>query len=192
MSRLEASIAALDALHAEDPATVELDGEVVAAELDYARRMSAALRRVIDAPSEALELAVRAQHLQRWRLPRDEFPKTRPGYHAWRTAQAKAHAALAVETLRPLGWDEATLERVASLVRKQKRAIDPEAQALEDAACLVFLETQLAAFADGRDEAQVVDILRKTWKKMGPRGRDAALALELPGDARALVERALS
>ncbi|MCB9597927.1 MAG: DUF4202 domain-containing protein [Sandaracinaceae bacterium] len=192
MSSLEAALSAIDALHAEDPDTVEVDGVVVAAELDYARRMTDALERVIDAPSDALRIAVRAQHLQRWRLARAAFPSTRPGYHAWRTAQGKAHAELAVETLRPLGFDEALLDRVASLVRKRGRATDPEAQALEDAACVVFLETRLEAFAAERDDDQVIEVLQKTWAKMGPRGREAALAIELSASARALVERALA
>ncbi|MCA9604781.1 MAG: DUF4202 domain-containing protein, partial [Myxococcales bacterium] len=135
MSRLEAAIAAIDALHADDPEHVEVGGASVPAELDYARRMSAALERVIDDPSDALRLAVRAQHLQRWRIPRADYPMTAPGYHAWRTAQSRAHAELAVETLRPLGFDEETLGRVSALVQKKRRTTDPEAQALEDAAC---------------------------------------------------------
>lgn len=192
MSRLEAAIAAIDALHADDPERVEVDGEVVPAELDYARRMSAALDRVIEAPTEALRLAVRAQHLQRWRIRRGDYPMTKPGYHAWRTAQSRAHAALAVETLRAHGFDEQTLERVSSLVQKKRRATDPEAQALEDAACLVFLETQLEAFAAGRDRAHVIDVLQKTWAKMSFRGQAAAMALPLAPDARALVEEALA
>ncbi|MBX3275714.1 MAG: DUF4202 domain-containing protein [Sandaracinaceae bacterium] len=192
MSRLEAALAALDAIHAEDPERVEVEGARVPAELDYARRMSAAIERVIDAPSDALRLAARAQHLARWRLARADYPATRAGYLAWRSAQGKAHAALAVATLRPLGVDEATLERVASLVQKKGRARDPEAQALEDAACLVFLDTGLAAFARGKDEGKVIDIVQKTWAKMSERGRAEALALSLAPEARAIVERALS
>ena len=192
MSRLDDALAALDALHAEDPESIELDGHAVPAELDYARRMSAALRQVADAPSDALQLAVRAQHLQRWKIPRDAYPRTKPGYHAWRNAQKKAHAELAVATLRPHGFDDATLDRVAALVRKRNLASDPETQALEDAACLVFLQTKLSEFAAGRDEGELVDILQKTWKKMSERGRAAALALPLDETAQALVRKALS
>ncbi len=191
MSRLEAALAAIDALHAEDPVAVDVDGAPVPAELDHARRMSAALERVCDAPSELLRLAVRAQHLQRWRIARAEYPMTRAGYLAWRAAQAKAHAELAVQTVRALGYDDEELARLSALVQKKRRATDPDAQALEDAACLVFLDAQLAEFARGRDAAQVVDILQKTWTKMSPRGRAAALALPLAPTARALVERAL-
>ena len=192
MSRLDDALAALDALHAEDPESIELEGQAVPAELDYARRMSAALRQVADAPSDALQLAVRAQHLQRWKIPRDAYPRTKPGYHAWRNAQKKAHAELAVATLRPHGFDDATLDRVAALVRKRNLASDPETQALEDAACLVFLQTKLSEFAAGRDEGELVDILQKTWKKMSERGRAAALALPLDETAQALVRKALS
>jgi len=192
VSRLDDALAALDALHAEDPESIELEGQAVPAELDYARRMSAALRQVADAPSDALQLAVRAQHLQRWKIPRDAYPRTKPGYHAWRNAQKKAHAELAVATLRPHGFDDATLDRVAALVRKRNLASDPETQALEDAACLVFLQTKLSEFAAGRDEGELVDILQKTWKKMSERGRAAALALPLDETAQALVRKALS
>lgn len=186
--RFEAALAAIDALHAEDPERV--DG--VPAELRYARRMSAALEELAPDASEALRLAVRAQHLQRWRIPRSDYPEGKAGYHQWRTAQSKAHAELAAAAVRDAGYDEATAERVARLVRKKDLKRDPEAQALEDAACLVFLEHELASFARQRDEAHVIRILQKTWRKMGERGRALALELPLSADARALVERALA
>ncbi|HJL15599.1 MAG TPA: DUF4202 domain-containing protein [Sandaracinaceae bacterium LLY-WYZ-13_1] len=186
--RFEAALAAIDALHAEDPARE--GGEP--AELVYARRMSDALAKLVDEPSDALRLAVRAQHLQRWRIPRSDYPDGKAGYHRWRTVQKKTHGELAAAAVRDAGYDEPTAERVATLVRKKGLKADPEAQALEDAACLVFLEHGLGDFAEGRDAAQLVDILRKTWAKMSERGRTLALALPLDERARALVERALS
>ena len=185
--RFERALAAIDAMHAEDPLS---DGDVPA-ELAYARRMTAALERLRPDAPEALRLAVRAQHLQRWRLPRSAYPAGKAGYHAWRTAQLKQHAELAAAAARDAGYDEATAERVARLVRKKDLARDPDAQALEDAACLVFLERELHPFAEGRDEAQLVDILKKTWRKMSPRARELALALPLDDAARRWVERAV-
>lgn len=190
-------MAALDALHAEDPAKVELDGDSVAEELLYARRMSDALARLVSAPSEALELAVRAQHLCRWRLPRASYPEGRAGYHAWRRESARQHAALAASTLSEAGYDPPTITRVMDLIEKKDRARDPEAQALEDAACLVFLEHHLDAFAasqraEGKDEAQLAEIVKKTWRKMSPRARELALELPLSARTRATVERALA
>ena len=66
-------------------------------------------------------------------------------------------------------------------------------QALEDAACLVFLENEISAFAAQHAEyprEKFVDILRKTWRKMSPAARDAALALELPPAIAELVRDA--
>ena len=190
-------MAALDALHAEDPAKVELDGDSVAEELLYARRMSDALACLVSATSEALELAVRAQHLCRWRLPRASYPEGRAGYHAWRRESARQHAALAASTLSEAGYDPPTITRVMDLIEKKDRARDPEAQALEDAACLVFLEHHLDAFAasqraEGKDEAQLAEIVKKTWRKMSPRARELALELPLSVGTRAIVERALA
>ena len=71
---------------------------------------------------------------------------------------------------------------------------DPEMQLLEDVICVVFLEFYFAdfAFQHEHEEAKVIDILRKTWKKMTPRGRDAALTLPLNESARRLVAKALA
>jgi hypothetical protein len=104
----------------------------------------------------------------------------------------KFHAEEVSRILREAGYDEAVVARVASLVRKERIKSDPEAQALEDVICLVFLENYFAEFAAGHDEEKVVGILRKTWKKMSPRGQGEALKLEMPAEARRLVERALS
>jgi hypothetical protein len=190
-ARFESALGAIDALHAQDPQHDEREGVRTPAELAYARRMSAALARLVESPSEALGLAVRAQHLCRWRLPRRDYPEGRAGYLRWRTEQARQHAALASEALRSAGYDDAFVARVGALVRKRDLARDPEAQALEDAACLVFLEHELDAFARDRDEGHVVAILRKSWAKMSPRGRAAALELRLTERGRALVARAL-
>jgi hypothetical protein len=81
--------------------------------------------------------------------------------------------------------------RVGSLIRKERFKLDPEAQLLEDVACLVFLENYLADFTRGHDEAQVVEIVRKTWNKMSERGHAAALVLPLSRAARTLIEKAL-
>ena len=69
-----------------------------------------------------------------------------------------------------------------------------DAQALEDAACLVFLENEIGAFAAQHAEyprEKFVDILRKTWRKMSPAAQQAALGLELPPVIAALVREAL-
>ena len=181
----------LEALHRQDPRR-EAGGEPHA--VVYHRRMAAWLAKLEPAASEELRLAVRAQHVRRWTLPRADYPEGRHGYLAWRNACKRMHADVAGEVAAAAGYGEAAVARVRDMVQKRRLHADPEAQTLEDAACLVFLEGYLAAFAAEHrgDEAKLVDILRKTWAKMSPRGRDAALTLELPPAVRALVERALA
>jgi hypothetical protein len=116
----------------------------------------------------------------------------RIGYLKWRTTLYKFHADEAAGILRGVGYDEPTIARVASLVRKEQIKSDPDAQTLEDVICLVFLENYFAEFAAGHDEDKVINILRRTWKKMSERGRATALTLEIPAAAKRLVERALS
>ena len=190
--RFRAAIDRFDAANADDPNRVTVDGRDQPASLAVARRMSGWLGRLVPDASEALRLAVRCHHLRRWTFPRDAYPMTRSGYHQWRTAAARGHAEQAGAILREVGYDEATVARVGALVRKEGLRSDPETQALEDAACLVFLETGFAEFAERHDEAKIVGILQRTWRKMSPRGQAAALALQLPPGTGALVERALS
>jgi hypothetical protein len=189
--RFQAAIARFDAAHAEDPAREVVDGREVARELLYAEWMTVWLERLAPDASEALRLAVRAQHLRRWSLPRDRYPMDRRGYLRWRTEQAKNQAETAAAILREVGYDDETVRRVQALMRKQGLQTDPETQTLEDVACLVFLEHDLAAFARKQEEAKLIDILRKTWRKMSSRAHAVALALPLSPDHRALIEKAL-
>lgn len=123
---------------------------------------------------------------------------TRRGYLEWRRAQAAAHARTMDGILRAAGYDEATVARTGSILRKEGLAVDPEVQALEDAACLVFLERDLADFSERHDEEKILGILRKAWRKMSSAGQSEALRLVgglaegLPDAARALVAKALA
>jgi hypothetical protein len=193
-SRFEQAIERIDCANALDPNRTIFAGEEGPAELIYGRRMTAWLGRLDPAASEALQLAVRCQHLRRWDIPRSDYPMTRAGYHQWRTRLASYHAEHAAEILRTAGYDEATAGRVQSLVRKERLKTDPEAQMLEDVACLVFLELDYVEFAQKHDDPKVVDILRKTWKKMSEKGRAAAIELAgtLPEAQRSLIVRAIT
>jgi len=188
-ARFDQAIARIDAAHAEDP---EKDAAGEPRELVYARRMSAWLEKLAPDASEALRLATRCQHLRRWSIARNAYPEGKVGYLRWRKEESLAHAALAGEILGQAGYDAESVKRVQSLIKKERIKHDPEAQLLEDTACLVFLESEFAAFAPKHDEAKLVDILRKTWTKMSPEGREAALALELPPELRAIIGKALA
>jgi hypothetical protein len=195
--RFRAAIERFDAANAADP-NREPDpaGVEQPRELLYARRMSEMLERFAPEASEAVRLAVRCQHIGRWEIPRDAYPRTPEGYKAWRTRLMDFHADTAAAILREAGYEEEPIARVRSLLRKERLKRDPETQLLEDVVALVFLEHYLAGFVAGHpeyDEAKFADILRKTWLKMSPRGREAALAVaRIPDALRPAVERAVA
>jgi hypothetical protein len=191
-SRFDEAIARFDAAHAEDPARELVGAAEHPKELLYAQRMSAWLRSLAPDASEPLRLAVRCQHIRRWLIPRSAYPMDVEGYRKWRADETWSHAETAGRILVDAGYDEATIRRVQALVRKEKLKLDPEAQLLEDVTCLVFLENDLAAFARKHDDETLVRILRKTWKKMSPRGHTAALGMKLPAELRALVDKAVA
>jgi tRNAThr (cytosine32-N3)-methyltransferase len=160
-------------------------------ELAYADRLVAWVRRLVPEPNAALLLAARAQHLERWALPRDGHPPGRSGYLRWRTEVHRRQGQRVRELLSQAGIEGDAAERVATLVAKAAPRGDADAQALEDAACLVFLETELVPFLHEHPREKTVDVLRKTWRKMSPAGQEAARAIDLPADARDVVAEAL-
>lgn len=188
----ETTMTALDTLHSDDPRRVEVEGESVPLELWHARRMSAWLERLVEAPDELLQLAVRAQHLQRWQVPRSEYPEGRVGYLTWRRDQGRRAGETAAKVMEQAGYPSDDAERVAGLIRKQGLGRDPQTQAVEDCACLVFLENYFADFSQQVEHDHMVRIVQKTWKKMSPRAHELALGLPMAAEARALVEEALA
>jgi hypothetical protein len=190
--RFHLALARIDAENAQDPNIEIVDNVSHSKELIYSRRMSAWLDRLEPNASEALKLAARAQHIRRWEIPRSRYPMDRPGYHRWRTDLGKFHAQTAGRILAEVGYDDETIRRVQSLLRKERLKADPETQLLEDVICLVFLESYFAPFSERHDEAKLIGILRRTWAKMSPRGQEAALNLDLPAEKRRIIEKALS
>lgn len=156
--------------------------------------MSGWLLRLAPDASEALRLAARAQHIGRWKIPRDSYPEGRNGYLKWRADLARFHADTTGAILAEAGYESALIERVAALLQKRGLKRDAEVQALEDAACLVFLEHEFTGFSRKHEDEKVVDIIVKTLAKMSGRGRAEAAKLlpALPADRRALVERAMT
>jgi hypothetical protein len=144
--------------------------------------------------SDLLKIAARAQHLERWKIARADYPEGRKGYNDWRRACRVLHAERAGAIMREAGYDDAAIAHVGALLRKEQLKKDPESQALENVAAVVFLahyfDDFLAKYA-GYDDEKLVDILGKTLCKMSPKGHAAALALPLADRARALVEAAV-
>lgn len=187
MSSLNQVLDAIDAANSHDP-TLE-DGQPAA--LLYGRRMSKRLARFAPDASEPLQIASRGQHIERWSIPRSDFPMDKPGYFRWRNALKDIHAARLAAIMGAAGYGPEAIERAGQIVRKERLKQDAEAQTLEDVACLVFLEFYAAEFAGKHELEKCVDIVAKTWRKMSDQGHAAALALPLPDGVGAVVKRAL-
>ncbi|MCE9682438.1 DUF4202 domain-containing protein [Halomonas alkalisoli] len=186
------AMAALDALHAEDPRRVEVEGESLPMELWHAGRMSVWLERVAPAADELTQLAVRSQHMQRWQVPRSEYPEGRVGYLTWRRDQGKRAGETTARVMEACGYSPEDAARVAQMVRKQGLGRDEGTQAVEDCACLVFLENYFADFSKQIDHDHLIRIVQMTWKKMSPRAHELALELPMSDEAKGLVEEALA
>jgi Domain of unknown function (DUF4202) len=210
------ALSAIDAAHAQDPTlTTTNTNQTIPYELHYAEKMTSYLNAYSPSASEALRLAIRAQHLRRWEVPRSSYPATKAGYLNWRTFLKNRQADLARQICLDAGYGPEEAGRVAALVRKEglKRATtaaststtasttsttegaakeEDETQVLEDVACLVFLDDQFDAFEKGVDEEKMLGILRKTWGKMSGKGRALALQIEMSGRCRELVQKALA
>lgn len=179
-SRLSLVLDAIDRANAEDPNTTSDGAAMRPAELVYGERMSAALARFCEAAGDHLRIAVRAQHIERWRHPRTGYPDGRAGYLKWRSDLKAFHARRAGELMQAAGYSQSDIDRVANLIGKKGIKRDPEVQTLEDVACLVFLEHYAGEFIAKHDDEKVADILKKTARKMSDDGAAAAANLHLP------------
>ncbi|HEX5614843.1 MAG TPA: DUF4202 domain-containing protein [Acidimicrobiia bacterium] len=176
----------IDAANADDPTRVTIRGREGPKELLHARLVTEWVDDLSDEPSEALLLAARGHHFRRWTVPRASYPAGRAGYLRWRRDLHRRHADELGALLRDVGYDDDTIERVGAIVRKRDLA-DPETQALEDALCLVFLETQLTDVAAKLDPDKLRTVLAKTLAKMSPAGRQSIDTLALGDDARQIL-----
>jgi len=196
-STFEKAVALIDAANSEDPNKVAADGKDWPKELLYSQRMSDMLQRFAPEADDAVKLAIRAQHVQRWKSPRDAYPKDRIGYLQWRKDLYKIQAETAAGLLQQAGYGEEVIGRVRESVAKKKIKENPDTQVLEDVTDLVFIEHYMQAFVDKHpeyDEDKWLDIVRKTWNKMSVEAQQFALAgnITLPEPLIPLIQKAVA
>ena len=187
------AIALFDAANAQDPNQDEGEPK----ELLYARRMTDMISRFAPDASEVAQLAVRAQHIQRWLVPRSNYPLGKPGYFAWRTGLYRFHAETAGKLMQQAGYAEAMIQQVKSAVSKQGIKTNPDTQMLEDVTSLVFIESYMLGFAGQHaeyTEEKWLDIIRKTWRKMSADAHAFATSdgIKLPETLVPLILKAVS
>ncbi|MGQ0823696.1 MAG: DUF4202 domain-containing protein [Actinomycetota bacterium] len=190
-ARFPRAIAAIDAANRDDPNIVSVRDRTGPKEIVHAELVTEWVHVLAPDASEALLLAARAHHLRRWTSPRASYPPGRAGYLRWRRNLHQRHADELGTILADAGYDDATIARAQAIVRKERLATDPEVQALEDALCLVFLETQLADVAARIEPATLDKVVQKTAAKMSDAGRAAIARVPMDADARAILDRAL-
>lgn len=191
-ARFDAAISAFDEANRRDPNEESENGQPYPREWLYAQWLTNWVQRLEPNASEELLLAARCQHIERWKIPRAEFPAGRRGYLDWRNRLKQYHAQRAGEILQQVGYPEETIRRVQALNLKENIKGDPEMQVLEDALCLVFLEKQFHEFKQKTDQRRMLRIIRKTWDKMSLQARDIALNFNLSPEDRQLIEQALA
>jgi len=181
----------IDQYNRQDPNLEQWQGHEYPKELLYAQRMSDCLNQFAPNASESLKIAARAHHIGRWKIPRTNYPMDRKGYLHWRNELKSMHARITSEILKTVGYDSQFIDNVSDLIQKKNLKKNPNAQTLEDVICLVFLQFYLGDFSEKKDDQKIIEILRKTWRKMSPEGHQAALKLALPTKVSHLIEVAM-
>lgn len=188
--RFTRAITAIDVGNAEDPNIVTVRSRTGPKEIAHAELVTEWVERLAPGASEPLLLAARGHHFRRWTVPRASAPAGRAGYLRWRKSLQEQHARELGTLLSTAGYDGDTVERVQSIVRKEHLASDPEVQALEDALCLVFLETQLTDVAARLDPTTLTRVIMRTAEKMSEAGRAAIAEVPLDEHARKILAAA--
>ena len=192
------AVVLMDAANTEDPnMEKDLDGKEWPKELLYSHRMADMIGRYKPDADHVNQLAVRGQHIQRWKSPRDAYPMDRKGYHKWRKDLYTFHANTTAELMSKAGFDEESLERVKKAIGKIGIKVNTDTQLLEDVAGLVFIEHYMLAFAEKHPEyteEKWIDIIRKTWNKMSEGAHNFALSgdLKLPEPLIPLIQKSVS
>jgi hypothetical protein len=118
-TRFETALALIDKKNEADKNTYQVFGIDYPKELLYSQRMTRKLLQFNPNASKALQIAARAQHICRWKIPRDEYPMDRVGYLKWRETLKKMHAELTSEILTQVGYDQQFIDRVSFLINKK-------------------------------------------------------------------------
>ncbi len=187
----------IDQANSQDP-NLETDehGQEQAKELLYGLRMSDMIERFAADADEVNKIAVRAQHIERWKSPRSDYSMDRKGYLQWRTDLYQFHAETVAGLMARVGYDAESIERVKQAVGKKSIKKNPDTQMLESVAAMVFIEHYMQMFADKHpeySEEKWIDIVQKTWRKMSEAAQQFTLAgkVKLPEPLVPLIQKSL-
>ncbi len=189
--RFATAVRLIDTANAEDPHFLVIRGQKQQKELAQAALMTEWVQRLCPDASDALLLAARAHHVQRWMWPRSDYPSGRSGYLQWRRNLYTRHGEIAAAYAEQAGYETEVGQRIREIIGKKRLKTDSEVQTYEDALCLVFIETQFSALREQEGHEKMVEIVKKTLKKMSEEGQRLALEIPLEEADLAVVRDAL-
>ena len=193
MSRLDAVMEAIDLANAKDPRlSEEQDSAPVPVELLYGIRMSRMCDAYAPEADELTQIAARGQHIERWIIPRDSYPRDKAGYFRWRNELKRHHAKRVAGIMAENGYMAEDQAIVSDILMKKNLKRDARTQLVEDLACLVFLQYYAVPFAKGHEPEKVVSILSKTLPKMSEKAHAFAFTLDLEEGLAAAIEKAMA
>jgi hypothetical protein len=191
MTPFQNASAWIDAENAQDPNIEIYQSNSFPKELLYSNRMYERLMDFYPKASEEVQIASKAQHICRWKMPRESYPMDRVGYLKWREDLKKFHAQTTAGILEKAGYSQEFIDRVSFLIEKKLLKKDSETQLLEDVICLVFLEYYFDAFVQKHDREKMKNIILKTWNKMSEAGHQEALKINFSDANLQLIKEAL-
>lgn len=183
----DAAVDAIDTANAADPTRVLVRGAEQPLALAHGRMAAEWVVLLSAGVDAAVRLAARAHHLRRWELPRADYATGRAGYLQWKRDQRRRHADDLGALMAEVGYDPEPIAEAQAAVMRQGEG----GQLVEDAACLVFIETQLATVAEQLDRDHLVEVIRKTAKKMSPEALAAVATIPLGEAEQHLLAEAL-
>lgn len=190
--RLQRVLYAIDEANKKDKRKEILNGASWPKEYLYSSRSSKILEKYWPNSDELLQIAIRGHHIERWHIPRDEYPMDRKGYLQWRTKLKLHHSKVLGEIMKTYDYSNDEIKVVQQMVMKTKLKTDPATQTLEDVICLVFLTHYLEDFIFKHSREKVISIIQKTWAKMSEKGHQFALTIDFSTSAGDIVKQALS
>lgn len=191
MNKWDRIIIEIDEYNQKDPKREIFEEVLLPTETVYAIRVTRWVKCLIDSPSFELLVAARGAHIGRWEIPRTRYPAGLKGYYEWKTYLLKFHAEKVIAILENHKIAVEKIKKITSIIMRKNLKENSDAQTLEDAVCLVFLEIQLLPLMAKSTEEKVINAIQKTWQKMSEHGQKMALNLNLPEKAKEVISKAL-
>ncbi|NGM62706.1 DUF4202 domain-containing protein [Sphingobacterium sp. SGG-5] len=189
--KLNQAFELFDTYNRQDPNTFVWEGHQYPQEYFMALMLHEWILKLDPKAGEPLLLASRCQHIGRWEIPRNQYPRDREGYLRWRKDLAAHHAQISTDILQKVGYGDETIQQVEQIVLKKKIKVNNAVQTIENALCLVFLAYQYEQFYKEHTE-KIVNILKKSLLKMDKTGHRFALELPYSSEGLKYIQEAVS